>query len=807
MLRNYMKTAFRNLFRTKLYASVSVAGLAVGLAVCLLALRYLMYELSFDNIPDKNRIYEVVLNEKYGGATQKFAITPPYLDREMKSYFPEIESAASFRIMPESIEQDGGPVTRHSFCIADSNIFGMLGIKLIQGNPRSCLTDARSVVISRKFASEYFGPVDPIGKTVRAYQYDGRHNFVVTGVMKNLPRRSSISFDGIISSRSDPMMNGTHAWNWNSLAPFCFIKLRGGADAAEMSRNFPSFIRSTGGNPRSITLMKLVPISSIHFMRDYRTGFQTVDPKYLYLISVVALLVLSVSLFNYLGLNITLLTRKAKEIGVRKTSGASHAAIAMQFLVENAMLTVVSFVGGVCISELLLPLFDFTLGIRKEGRFIREDLAGVILFVSVFVVDIAVSLYSTHFFARIGTQSLIKGRLANLNPRKNVRMVLTGLQFSIAAFLICCTVVVVDQLNFIRHKDLGFDPADFLVIDRASTGSRIDVLKNGMRKDPDVTDVTEAGEFPTLGIGGTMSGLYDKGRKSLTLNLIDVDENYLPALGLHLLDGRNFNPGLSSDSAWSSVSPRKFHGVTFNMRVYTGAVLLNREAYTKLNAAGDISDGFVHFVGNTWKLIGIVKDFNYSSLRHTVEPVVLQFSTTPFDYLGVKYRAGRTKQVLGYMRKLWSKSNPGHLLQYSFLDDDVREMYSGEDRMFDAILFGSATAIVIGLMGIFAVTSFIAETKRKEIAIRRTLGSSVSRLVGLLTADFLKLVIIANVIAWPVAYLVMRGWLQNFAYRISVGLWIFPLVGLSMLVLALATVFARASKAARANPVEALRYE
>ncbi len=807
MLKNSLTMALRNITRNKLYCSVSVLGLALGLGICLLALRFLLYELSFDNLPDKSRIYEVVLDQRFGGVTNKYAITPPHLDNEMKNYFPGIESAATFRFMEESTRQSSGLERTYSFAIADSNIFGILDLHLLHGNPRTCLTDPHSVVVTERFAKDYFGNENVFGKTVRVFQYNGWHDFTVTGLIRNLPGNSSISFAAILSSESDPMMKSTYQWSsWHTFGVYCFLKLRSAADLRLLTTQFSAFVKSTGGDPAS-TAMKLVPMSHIHFMTDIHTAFHTVESKYLFILSGIALLILTVSIFNFIGLSITLLTRKTKEIGIRKVAGASHGNIMAQFLVENGMLVVISLVGAICVSELLLPLFNSMLDVQLKADFLRGDMALIVLLGVIAVIDVAIGFFSTHFFASLDAQSLIRGQLMRLNPRQNLRKVLIGFQFAIAAFLICCTVVVIDQLNYIGHKDLGFDRNNFLIIDRFSSGSRIDVLKTELRRDPYITDVTEGSEFPTLGTGGTMSGGYDNGKKSVTLNMISVDEHFISALGMHLIEGRNFNPEFALDSNRVTVNPKYWAGSSINFRVYAGAVILNQEALKELTLAGAISSDSVHFVGNNWKLIGVVKDFNYSSLRNSVEPLVLQFDNSPFDYLGIKYQPGKTREVLSYVRELWKKLNPDRVLQYTFLDDDVGKMYASEDRTFAATLSGSATAILIALMGVFALSSFLVETKTKEIAVRKTLGSSISGIIRLVASDFLKLVVIANVIAWPAAYLIMRNWLENYAYRITIDLFIFPVIGAAMMVLAFVTVLSRASSAATANPVESLRYE
>jgi putative ABC transport system permease protein len=786
MLKNYLKIAIKNILRNKLYSFVAAFGLAVGFGVCILALQYLVFEFSFDNIPVKNRVYQVIVDLKFGGVVQKMAGTPPHLDKEMKSYFPEIESAASFVIMPESVRQKNRIEKSFHFCTADFHIFGLLGLQLIQGNEQTCLLDPNSIVVSEKFAKDYFKAENPLDKTIEIHNFSGWHDFKVAGIIKDVPENSSFSFDAILSNESSPNLNKNYQFTWNASMPLCFVKLNSEVDVKKFTGKLKKFIKDTGGNTIFYSL-ELLPMHNVHFRTDINTPLLTCETKYLYILSLVALLIFAVSIFNFVGINITLLSKRMKEIGIRKIVGASRIGIMIQFLIENAILLIVSLSAGVCIYEILLPLFNTMLDVNLKV----SDLSGIsaiaILFILIIILDFSVGIYTTHFFLTQNIHSLMKKQIWNLNPRHNLRKVLIGFQFSIAAFLICCTMVVIDQLNFIKHKDIGFEKKNILIIDQSSIRDRNDVLREELRSNPYIIDVSESGIFPSLGLNSSITGTYDNGKKTVKLNEIDVDEHFLPMLKIHLIKGRNFNPEFTSDS--------------------TGSVILNEEAFKELTAAETMSADSVHFYGNNWKVIGIVKNFNYTSLRNNVEPIVLDFQKTTYPYLGIKIQDGKTKEVLNYLNGVWKKVNPGHKLQYNFLDEDVNKLYSNEDRVFTSILSGSIIAILIALLGIFALSSFISETKTKEIAIRKVVGSSIANIVKLLSSGFLKIVLASNLIAWPAAYLIMKNWLENFAYRVNVHVFIFPLSALIMIILVLATISFQSIKAATANPVKSLKYE
>ncbi len=808
MLKNYLKIAVKNIFRNKLYSFAAAFGLAVGFGLSLLALQYLLYELSFDNIPAKDRVYQVILDSKFGGVIQKMSNTPPHLDKKIKDYFPEIESAASFVLMDETVQQSNHLEKTYNFCIADSNIFNILGLRLIEENKQTCLLDPESVVITKKFAKACFGGRPALGRTIKIYSYQGWKDFKVSGILQEPPENSSISFDALQSSESSLTLSTRYKFTWHAMYPLCFIKLRKGVDVDKFKSRLSEFIAATGGDT-SGTALELTPMKYVHFRTDIATPLLTSESKYLFILSGVALLIFAVSVFNFIGINVTLLSKRMKEIGIRKITGASLNSIMLQFLVENGALLFVSLIAGVCISELLLPLFNTMLDVNLAVNNLTENLALVILLVIIISLDFSIGLYTVHFFASLKTQSLIKGQVWNLNSKQSLRKVLIGLQFSIAAFLICCTIIVIDQLNFVSRKDLGFEKKNILLINPSSIGNKAGILKTELRRNPYILDVSEANVFPSLGLTASMSGSFDNGNKSVKLNLITVDEHFIPMLGMHLLKGRNFNPQFASDSSHVTVHAKYWAGGggSNDFRAYAGAVIINQEALKELTSVQAVSSDSIRFVGNNWRLIGIVRDFNYSSLRNAVEPIVLQFDKSGADYLGIKIQKGKTKEVLQYVQDLWKKINPDRVLQYSFLDAEVNKLYSNEERIFTAVLSGSVIAILIALLGIFALSSFISETKTKEIAVRKVVGSSVTGVVKLLSVSFIKIIIVAGIIACPAAYLVMQSWLQNFAYRISLNILIFPVAVLLMLLLAILTIAFQSIKAATANPVESLRYE
>lgn len=807
MLKSYIKTALRNIARNKLYAGISILSLAIGLAICLLALQYIVYEFSFDNIKDSNRVYEVVFRMKSPSGSHGLmlgtsvsplqAAGPPGLVSMMKSYFTAIESGVTIRPLTIDLPVHGRPSLSVKFWAATPDFFKVLEFKLLQGDISTCLQAPNSIVLTRNLALKYFGTSDVLGRTITVQiPYQGTYQCLVTGVMEDFPQNSSFSADAIGSGEVIPWIkkDREQSPSWSSISfDICqFIKLKRGVDPTALTKSMPAFAKSTGGYPE-MALPVLIPLKDVHFRTDIDypyPEFSTYETKYLYILSGVALLVMVVSTFNFLGINLTLFSRRLKEVGIRRVVGAKGTDLTVQFLAETSFLTMVAFAIAVCLAEIFLPLFDSMMQVTLDPGFLIEPLSLGLIVGLALILNMVMSLYRVRFLTMSKPQILIKGRVAEFYLGLTGRQALIGFQFAIGAFLICCALIMVDQLNFVRHKDLGFSPDNVLVIPSESVGTNTgieSVIETELRENPNIVDAASTFWVPGHNEQryiNAFTGSSEGNSRPVTVYETAVDASFLPTLGLRLVKGRNFNPRFGSDST---------------------AVIVNQEAVRELTQSGASGDT-VQFVRQKLRVIGVVEDFNYQSLKHNVEPLVMQYGTD-LPTLVLKIRQGSEERVVADLRKIWKKVNPGHQLDYFFLDDTIRRLYSDEDRLFSALLLGSVLAIFISLMGVFALSYFLVETKTKEIAVRKLLGSSPSGIVRLLASDLLKMVAAANVFAWPFAYLVMRSWLQNYAYHIGIGLFIFPVVGVVASSLALAAVIVITLKAATANPVESLRYE
>ncbi len=781
MLKTYLKSAFRNLRRNKLYTTVSALGLALGLAVCILALHYLIYESNYDRFKDSSRIYEVIHVQQLGSYISRGGYTPPGLATAMEDELPNIEASTAFLIRPCSIQLPGSGVVSENFCVGDSTLWNVFDIPFVEGKAPICLEDPNSVVITETLAQKCFRRTDPMGHTLLI----NGHECIVSGVIRNLPRTTSFSFDGVLSNRDRDFYPFTDNLSWRRLANILtFIKVYRGTDVRHLAAELPHFVKASGGSADEDKL-ELLPLRKVHFASYLSPLLSTYEVKYLYILSAIAILILAVSVFNFVGINITVFSRRVKEIGIRKVTGAGNKDLVVQFLVENIILTMASFLISICFAELGFRWFNSMLGMSYMSSLSIFNRGVMALLFSVLILDITISMYATKFFASARTNLLIQGETERFRVKEWVRQVLVAGQFAIAIFLISCTLVVISQMHFISHKDLGFNRHNLLLIDNVGSARQASILKNKLSENPDVLDVSEARWLLTRGVYLGVVLAFDAGKPPMTMHFEQVDQNFVPTLGLKLVKGRNFNPSFRSDS---------------------GAAIVNEAALRELNIKNPFSDT-VRFAGQSFKIVGVVKDFNYSSLRNSVGPFVFIFAKADPPSLAVRIRQGKTSEVLRYLRANWRKINPDNNLNYSFLNDDLNKFYVNDNHMLDALLSGSLTAILIALMGVFALSSFLIETKTKEIAIRRVLGASVAGIVKLISSGFVKLVAVAVLIASPVAYYVMAKWLDGFAYRVRLDALTFLLIGLLVVLVALATMAVRSARAATAKPVESLRYE
>jgi putative ABC transport system permease protein len=788
MFANYLKIAYRNLLKYKAYTLTNIIGLAVGIAATICILLYIQFELSYDNFHEKaGSIYRVSVVSKKEGKVEgdSPAFTPP-IGPAMKKDFPEVENfvrLSTRRVAYLSSDERAFKIDgiRH----ADSTLSGIFSFEWLAGNPKQALANPYAIVLTPPIAERLFGNENPLNKVIKL---DNRDSYQITGIIKAPPANSHIQFNALISFVTlykDP--NRFMDWDGGNQY-ITYVKLADNASPQAVESKFPDFMWGYINEKYAGISIRLEPylqpLRDVHLYYD--DGSNTLRTN-LYIFAAVALLILFIACVNFVNLTTARATRRAKEVGVRKVLGAGRPNLVKQFLGESILLTLAAFCFAIFLVEIFSPLYQDLLGKPLQASLFANLKDMGWLLGMVLAVGIVAGCYPAFYLASFQPAKTLKGAITAGKNRSKFRNALVVLQFAISIALITCTFLANRQLDFMKQKELGFDKDNIVVLplvgDEAQ--SKYQSLKVELSKLPDVLAVTASSDVPYNGF--TSNGYFPEGHKNpLMIHVVDVDGDFLQAFNLELVEGRNFSSEFATDKT---------------------AYLINETLAQMLSWDDSIGKTIVR--NGKHQVIGVVKDFHFATLHDRIEPLIItsQPWLDRFENLSVKIKSTNVAETMGAIKRVWQQAAPFTPFDYWFLDEAFGRLYKSEQRFQEIFFYFSALAIFIALLGLLSLASFFTEQRTKEIGIRKVLGASAMSVVNLLSKDFLKLVVLANLIAWPFAYYFMNRWLQDFAYRVNIGWWVFAISGALALVVALITVSAQALKAALANPVEALRYE
>jgi putative ABC transport system permease protein len=794
MLENYLKVAARHLLRHKSYALINVAGLAIGLACCLFILGYVQHELRYDRFHDN--AHRIARLTRPGSALSAGPMAPA-LVREL----PAVEAA--FRItgsLNVPVTRDDGAQFVDAVYAADSSIFDVFSLPLVRGDAATALRRPDALVISQAAARKYFGDGDPLGQTL-TIQDDGPETFTVTGVMADLPDAAHFRID-LLCSFERVARASTRMENWRTNWLFTYLLLAEGVTAAQLQAQLPAFFeRHTGEAWEHVRVQPLldVHLHSAHLQYDIAPQGNIV---YVYLFASVAVLVLLIACINFTNLATARALDRAREVGMRKTLGAHRGQLVGQFLGESMLLTLLALVLAGGLVSLLRPALQAATGHAFDFG-AASAAAGPIVLGLVLLTGLLAGSYPAFVLAAFRPVETLKGRAASARRGHGLRRGLVVFQFTVSIFLIAATLAIYRQLDFLQNARLGFDKEQVLVLDFGDTLSdRFELVKREVGRHPNVRAVAAANNVPGKGVSDFIYRPEGWAEEDLPgWDTYFVDPDYAGVLDLEIVRGRRFSTEIASDTA---------------------GFLLNETAAAEIAAAmgaawadpvGKQLD--FYFPGPTgWEvlrsgpILGVVKDFHYRSLHSEIGPLVLQFFRPALDYLLVKVDTeGDLAGTLAFLEAQWEVLGPDAPFSYFFLDEAYDQLYRNEARIGQLFGLFSALAVLIACLGLFGLAAFTAERRTKEIGIRKVLGASVRDIVVMLSRGFAGLVVVAFVVAAPLAYLAVRWWLDAFAYRVAVPWGLFAVAGLGALLVALATVSYQAARAALADPVDALRYE
>lgn len=806
MLKNYLKTAWRNLKRNKIFSFINVFGLSVGLACCMLICAYVYSELNYDQYPAQaKQMYRVGLRTIENNGVSEYPMVDIAVAQGIKNMFPEVtETTRLSGRGPVFVKYNDRQFKEEHVQLVDPNFLQLFSIPLIDGDNKTCLTDPSGMVITKAMSVKYFGNQQALGKTLAI---DGKP-YKVTGVIDKVPDDSHFHGDAFLSLT--PFTENAKQ-TWSNIGFFTYIVLDKNADAKKLEAAFPEMVRkfvvpeiahdmgtSVAQAVKAVNtfLFYLQPLSEIHLHSATKYELEANgDIHYVYIFAALAAFILILAGINFTNLSTASSAKRSKEVGIRKVLGSEKSGLVSQFLTESVMLTVFALLLALGLVYLLLPMFNNLAGKHIQPAFFLSRKAIAIELFTAFVVGILAGIYPAFFLSSFQIISVLKGNSATKAEGKGaLRSGLIIFQFAVSTALIISTFVVYQQLHFMQNKKLGYDKEQVLVInDTYTLGHNVDAFKNQLLRNPQITSATISSAVP--GKSGGMDGTQitakefdDKGgHADIHTNIYHVDESYVPTLGLQVIKGRNFYPSFPGDS----------------MSVLVNEALVKGLGWGNADPVGKT---IVRSARSQYKVVGVIKDFHYASAKQKIAPLMLLSGHNTGSVI-LKVKTGDIKSLITNIKAEWDSMRPEAPFSYSFLDEQYASLYASEQQTGKIFTVFSCVALIIASLGLFGLAAFMIRLRVREIGIRKVLGASTGSITVMLSKEFLKLIVIASVIAFPVTWFAMNKWLQDFAYRISIQWWVFPLAGAIALLVAALTISFQSVKAALANPVKSLRSE
>jgi putative ABC transport system permease protein len=807
MFKNYIKIALRNLWKSKGFSAINIIGLAIGLATCLLIMLFVLDELSYDRYNKKaDRIYRVDGDIKFGGNRYILAVAPDPMGATLKKDYPQVEQYVRFRSRGGLIFKKGNEnVQEDKVVYADETLFDVFTLPMVDGDPQTALQSPNSLVITETTARKYFNTTQAVGRTILV---NNRDNYKVTGVIKDIPTQSHFNFDFFVSMST---LEESRRNNWVSNNFNTYVVLKEGSDPKKLEAQFDALIDKYVG-PAVKQIMSidmeefkkggnyekqyLTPLTSIHLHSD-KTGELGPNSsiQYVYIFSAIAFFILLIACVNFMNLSTARSANRAREVGVRKVLGSLKANLVKQFLTESILISCFALILALALAFVMLPTFNHLAAKEIKLDLLSNPLLLPILLLMVLITGLLAGSYPAFYLSSFKPIQVIKGKLAAGFKTSWLRSGLVVFQFAISIILIIATIVIYKQLNFIQSRKTGFNRAQVLVLhNTAPLGSKTKTFREEVVKIAGVTNATMTGYLPTNGWRNDNPVFADPTldqKRAVSMQTWDVDEQYIPTLGMELVTGRNFSKEFLTDSS---------------------AIIINEAAAKMYGFTEPIGKNlyFLRDIGNknvsVLHVIGIIKDFNFSSFRRQVTPLALVYGENAGN-TAIRLSSTNMPRLVTQIERLYKELAPGQPFDYTFMDEDFNNLYRTEQRMGVIAISFSSLAILIACLGLFGLAAYAAEQRTKEIGIRKVLGATVSNITAMLSKDFLKLVTVAAVIAFPLAWWVMHSWLQDFAYRTNISWWVFIMAGVVAALIAVFTVSFQTIRAALMNPVKSLRNE
>ncbi len=800
MLRNYIKVIIRNVVKQKAYTFINIAGFAVGLATCILILLYLIHELSYDNFhSNADRIYRIGVEGNLSGENVKYPLSNLGTGPAMLKDYEEVESFTRLYGLPRiPVKYGENSFFEERLAYVDPRFFEVFSFSLIQGNPKKALEAPYSIILTRDMAEKYFGDDNPLGKQLKL---NNRYDYNVTGVIENFPENSHLKVDFLCSIETFYVINDRDVEEWTNFNNYTYLLLRENVSAGAFVSKFPAFIENYLPNLKKLLGGELnyfiQPVTDIHLHSNL--GYElpgNSDIAYVYIFSAIALFILLIACINFMNLATARSAGRAKEVGLRKVMGAEKQMLVKQFLAESMLTCVVSLIVAVGLIRLALPFFNSISGMKLKIPFGEIPWLIPAFIGFTLVTGLLAGSYPAFFLSAFEPVTVMRGTLKSGAASNKFRSVLVIVQFVISIVLLSGTGVMLNQLRFMKNKNLGFNKENVIVIPILDQSIRESIreIKSEIRSHSDVIDVCAASDLP--GNYPDYSVFVPEGytlEQTQLMHRINGDTDLVTTLGMKIIAGRNFSIEFSTDP--------------------DDAIIINEVAAKKYGWDNPIGKKIGFFSGDEMKevryrnVIGVVQDFHVRSLHDKILPLLLTNESGYLEEIAVRINAGSVSGVLDFLKEKWTKFDPNRPFDYYFLDRNFNQQYQSDESLQKIIGCFTLFAIFIACLGLYGMASFMAEQRFREIGVRKTLGASVPNIIVLISKDVVKLIIIANIIALPIAYYVFHRWLESFAYHTQISALTFLVSAALVFFIGYSTTAYQSIKAALLNPVEAIRAE